>query len=47
MQDVEVIESAQAAASALDPVRARLLDTEEVRAFASGRRPFEDDEGRE
>jgi len=32
---------------AADPVRARLLDDDEVRAFASGRRPFEDDEGRE
>ena len=36
MQDVEVIESAQAAASALDPVRARLLGELAVPASAAG-----------
>ena len=36
MQDVEVIENAEAAAVALDPVRARLLDELVVPASASG-----------
>ena len=36
MQDVEVIESAQAAAAALDPVRARLLGELAVPASAAG-----------
>ena len=36
MQDVEVIESAAAAASALDPVRARLLAELAVPASAAG-----------
>ena len=36
MQDVEVIESAEAAAAALDPVRARLLGELAVPASAAG-----------
>ncbi len=36
MQDVEVIESAEAAATALDPVRARLLGELAVPASAAG-----------
>ena len=36
MQDVEVIENAEAAATALDPVRARLLGELAVPASAAG-----------
>ena len=36
MQDVEVIESAEAAAAALDPIRSRLLGELAVPASAAG-----------